>query len=721
VTRQYTLPVTLGGDDQRTDAQDRRVRDLIFDQAPLGMALVDTTGLFLRVNATAAEMVGRDPSDLAGATLSRVVHPADCAGVSRQLDALVAGTITHLRAETRLVHHDGRVVWVCVHAACVRETDGSPQCVITQIEDITARRRSEVALAAAEERFRTTFEMAPIGMILTDAKGVLMQANPAFGVIVGRHPDTLVGTTVGGMTHPDDLEANSTEVDALASGQLDTMSLEKRYLHPDGRVVWASVSASCVKDASGTPLYLIGQIEDITERREMRERLTHAAIHDPLTNLPNRDLFIDRLDMALRRARRSDHRVAVMFIDLDHFKKVNDSLGHEVGDAVLRAVADRMSTTLRASDTLARLGGDEFTLICDEVTDEAHVLEIADRMRSAMQEPLTVAGTERFISFSVGIALSTEEEEDSSTLLRHADIAMYRAKRVGPARVEIYTGGDSHGAGSRLRTTTDLHDALERQEMELHYQPVVDLHTETMVGIEAVVRWRHPTRGLLLPDEFIPMAEDTGLIVPLGAWTLEQTCRQSAAWTVGRDLTGQEAFRLSTSVKVTALQLADPDFPNLVARILQATGMDPNNLWLQLTEGTLMRDPDATVEVLHALHDLGLHVGIDHFGTGFSSLAYLKRFPVEALKIDGSFVRQVDRRAEDTAVVRTIIAMGDSLGLVVVAGGVERWEQVDRLKTLGCHLAQGHLMGRPLHARDIGFLPTDNLGTWRDSALIASS
>ncbi len=229
-----------------------------------------------------------------------------------------------------------------------------------------------------------------------------------------------------------------------------------------------------------------------------------------------------------------------------------------------------------------------------------------------------MAGSERFISFSVGIALSAEAEEDGSTLLRHADIAMYRAKRVGPARVEIYTEGDLHRVGSRLRTTTDVHDALEREEMVLHYQPLVDLHTQTMMGIESVVRWQHPTRGLLMPDEFIPMAEDAGLIVPLGTWALEQSCRQAAAWAAARDRAGQDPFRLNTSVNVAALQLADPEFPDLVGTILDTTGMEPRHLWLRLTEGTLMGDPDATVEALHALHGLGLHIGIDHFGTGFS-------------------------------------------------------------------------------------------------------
>jgi diguanylate cyclase (GGDEF)-like protein/PAS domain S-box-containing protein len=676
------------------------------------MALVATTGLILRVNIVAGEIVGRRPVDMVGTALSDVVHPADRDTVMAELDALVAGGVVHLRAETRVLAEADRVVWVRVHASCIRDDDGSPLYVMAQIEDVTEQRKAVAALAEAEERFRTTFEMAPTGMILTGPDGDLIRANPAYGVIVGREPSSLVGLTQHDLMHPDDLEGNLADLRALAAGEVDIISSEKRYIHADGHLVWASVSASRVTDGSGMPLYLIGQVEDITESRETRVRLAHAAIHDPLTDLPNRDLFVDRLEMALRRSRRGGHRVAVMFLDLDRFKMVNDSHGHEVGDRLLRAVADRMSSALRASDTLARFGGDEFTVLCEEVADEAHVLEIADRLRSTMSEPLTEAGGETFVSFSVGIALSSDGSESGSTLLHQADVAMYRAKERGRARVEIYTQDHDDVALTRLRTSNELRDALDEDELELCYQPFVDLHTHTMVGMEALVRWRHPTRGLLFPDQFIPMAEDSGLIVPLGAWALRETCRQAAAWDVGRNAAGLDEARLNVSVNVASLQLADPGFPDVVADVLGTTGINPDRVWLELTESTLMCDPESMVEVLHSLRAIGLHVIIDDFGTGYSSLAYLNQFPVETLKIDRSFVQEVDLRSEDTAVVRAIIGLGDSLGLSVIAQGVERWAQVPILQTLGCHLAQGYLLGAPLRAGDIGAFPTDDPSAW---------
>jgi diguanylate cyclase (GGDEF)-like protein len=378
-----------------------------------------------------------------------------------------------------------------------------------------------------------------------------------------------------------------------------------------------------------------------------------------------------------------------MFVDLDRFKMVNDRLGHEVGDRLLQAVAHRMGSALRGSDTLARFGGDEFTVLCDEVVDEAHALEVADRMRSAMTEPFTVTGGDTLVSFSVGIAVSSDGHESGSTLLRRADIAMYRAKQRGSAHIEIFTEDANEFAKSRVRTPDDLRGALEREELELCYRPVVDLHTRTLVGIEAIVRWVHPTRGVLLPHEFISTAEDNGLVVPFGAWALEQSCRQAATWTVGREEAGLDEARLNIIVNVAAAQLADPDFPGLVADLLSTPAMNPDRLWLEFTESALMRDAETTIKVLHRLRDLGPH-----------------------LMIDRSFVREVDRRSEDTAVVKAIIGVGDSLGLSVVADGVERWDQVTRLQTLGCHMAQGYLFGQPLPAGDVGPFPTDDLSSW---------
>jgi diguanylate cyclase (GGDEF)-like protein len=418
--------------------------------------------------------------------------------------------------------------------------------------------------------------------------------------------------------------------------------------------------------------------------------------------------------VALRRADRGGHKVAVIFLDLDRFKLINDSLGHDVGDQVLGAVAGRLNTVMRASDTLARFGGDEFTVLCDDLTDEAGAIEVAQRLVMAMGQPLGLPSGEVFVSLSVGIALSSAAES-GPVLLRNADIAMYRAKERGPSRIELYREDDEHNVVSRLRTSNELHRALERDELELHYQPFVDLHTESLVGMEALVRWQHPTRGLLLPQDFIPLAEDCGLILPLGIWVLREACRQVASWHLLRAEAGEENNLLNISVNVSAVQLADSKFPDQVADAITDSGIDPDRLWLEITESTLMRDADEAVVVLQRLRDLGLHVEIDDFGTGYSSLSYLQRFPVESLKIDRSFVADLDQRSDSAAIVRAIIGLGDSLGLPIIAEGVERRTQVTRLRSLGCHLAQGYLFGKPRPARVLGPFPKDDLSSWTEA------
>jgi diguanylate cyclase (GGDEF)-like protein len=411
--------------------------------------------------------------------------------------------------------------------------------------------------------------------------------------------------------------------------------------------------------------------------------------------------------------------VAVIFLDVDRFKLINDSLGHDVGDRILCAVGDRLTSVMRASDTLARFGGDEFTVLCGEVNDETDALEVARRLVQAMGEPLCLPTGEIFVSLSVGIALSSDHHESGAELLRNADVAMYRAKERGPSRIEVYATDNEQNVVSRLRTSNELHRALERDELELHYQPVVDLQTETLTGMEALVRWRHPSRGLLLPYEFISLAEDSGLIVQLGAWVLNEACRQTAAWTSLRAETDQDAARLNISVNVSALQLAEPSFPGQVADALEASGLHPDRLWLEITESALMRDDDDAVRILQSLRDLGLHVEIDDFGTGYSSLSYLQRFPVETLKIDRSFIDDLDQRSENAAIVRAILGLGDSLGLTIIAEGVERPVQATRLQAFGCHLAQGYLFGKPLPAWSLGAFPTDDLSSW--AALSAPS
>ena len=429
---------------------------------------------------------------------------------------------------------------------------------------------------------------------------------------------------------------------------------------------------------------------------------------------------MDRVEVALRRATRAGHCVAVIFLDLDRFKLINDSLGHDVGDQVLCAVADRLSGVMRASDTLARFGGDEFTVLCDGVHSETDALDAAQRLVLAISQPLLLQSGEVFVSMSAGIALSGVGESGAA-MLRNADVAMYRAKERGPSHTEVYRVDDEQDVVSRLRTSNELHRALERDELELHYQPVVDLESERLVGMEALVRWRHPARGLLLPLEFIPLAEDGGLIVPLGAWVLREACRQATEWQISRTGNGQDETRLNISVNVSAVQLADPGFTRQMAEIIDDSGVDPDHLWLEITESALMRDADEAVRVLQALRELGVHLEIDDFGTGYSSLSRLQHFPVEALKIDRSFVEDLDQRADNAAIVRAIIGLGESLGLAIIAEGVERQSQVARLRVLGCQMAQGYLFGRPISAHDIGAFPTDDLSSWNQPAKSVAS
>jgi len=689
---------------------ERRFKALVSNAADIIM-VTDQAGILQYVSPAYQRLLGRAAGP-EGASMADFIHPVDVERLATQFPPLLDDPSRVLTTVVRC--RDSAGSWRHFEATVTnRLEDPDVRGIVGNLHDITELRQ-------ADERFRSAFENAPIGMGISDLDGRIIRANPALGRIVGRGPEDLVGVSVHEMTHPEDRESSSGEMAHLVSSGLLGYQIEKRYLHADGHDVWVSASVSCVRDEQDRPLYLIGQVEDVTERRALRERLAYAAIHDPLTGLPNRELFMDRLEVALYRAARGGTRVAVVFLDLDRFKLINDSLGHDVGDQVLSAVADRLSGIMRGSDTLARFGGDEFTVLCDDVTEESDALEVAQRLRAAMSQPLVLPSGEVFVSLSIGIALSGPDDP-GAVILRNADIAMYRAKERGPSRIEVYREDDEHHVVSRLRTSNELHRALERNELELHYQPFVDLHTETLVGMEALVRWRHPVRGLLLPGEFIPLAEDGGLILPLGVWVLTEACRQTAFWHLLQTESGEDTARLNVSVNVSAVQLADPSFPDQVAGIIEATQIDPDRLWLEITESTLMRDADEAVVALHALRDLGLHLDIDDFGTGYSSLSYLQRFPVESLKVDRSFVSELDERADNTAIVRAIIGLGDSLGLPIIAEGVERRSQVTRLQSLGCHLAQGYLFGRPLPAEALGAYPSEDLSPWRPAEVSVSS
>ena len=569
--------------------------------------------------------------------------------------------------------------------------------------ELTERERAEAALRASEARYRAVFESARIGMANADARGQLLHANQAYQTLLGYDEDELRARTIADITHPDDVAESLRLHTELLAGRRNHYQLEKRYVRGDGTSVWAHLTVAAVRDAGEQGCYSVAMVEDITARKGLEERLAHQAFHDPLTGLPNRALFLDRLEHALTRAARHDEAIAVLFLDLDRFKVINDSLGHEVGDQLLIAAAARLQGCLRAEDTVARLGGDEFTILLETLDDSRDAVRVAQRITEALQAPVTIGEQELFVTTSIGIALSNGRHTSPSALLRDADTAMYRAKQAGKARCEVFDPSMNTAAVERLALETDLRRALERGEFELHYQPKVELATGRLAGLEALVRWRHPQRGLVSPAQFIPLAEETGLIVPLGRWVLAEACRQVRVWQAGVPT----APPLTLSVNLSAREFLQPDLVDEVARVLRDSRLAPGSLKLEITESVLMAEPLFSNGTLQALKRLGVQLVVDDFGTGYSSLGYLKGLPVDMLKIDRTFVAGLGQDAGDTAIVEAVITLARTLGLTVTAEGVERVEQLMQLRDLGCQLGQGYYFARPLPSAAVDALLAD--------------
>ena len=559
---------------------------------------------------------------------------------------------------------------------------------------LARQKRSVAALAGSEAQFRATFDRAAVGIIHTSIDRCFLRVNKKFCDMVGYTRDELAAIRPRDITHPDDRGAYNDFQARLVSGRIETFSSEARFIHKDGSTIWVNRTISLVRDAAGAPLYFIRVIEDITERKQLQLDLEHVAHHDSLTGLPNRELFYDRLEFALEQARRRNWTTGVMFIDLDRFKEVNDTLGHGVGDQLLQQVAARLAQCVRADDSVGRLGGDEFGVILSELAHDADGSFVARKIIDALSQPFQIDGNEVFVTASIGITSCPPDSADADTLVRNADTAMYEAKKAGKNNFQFYTAAANERANEKLTLESDLRQALKRNEFVLHFQPKAHLITGRITGMEALLRWQRPKGALVPPAEFVPMLEETGLIVPAGEWVVRAACAQISAWQAA-GLTP-----LPVAINLSAKQFHQQDICDMVMRALRAYNVDPRLLEVEITESAAMQNVVQTAATLHSLKALGVRIAIDDFGTGYSSLSHLKRFPIDSLKIDRSFVTDLPGNADDASIAQAVITMAHALRLKVIAEGVENEAQLEFLAANGCDEMQGYFFSRPLPVDD---------------------
>ncbi|HLH65094.1 MAG TPA: EAL domain-containing protein [Solirubrobacteraceae bacterium] len=582
--------------------------------------------------------------------------------------------------------------WAAVHASFVLAAGAA--AVATWRLNENTRERAVAAMRAADrlaEQFKAAFESGISGMCMVEPGGRYLRVNTALCQMLGYSEAELLARSFAELIEPDELPASRRTLERLVAGELDVYEGERRYRHRDGHTVWVQHGVRAIRDASGRLDYLLVQANDITGRKLAEQELKHTALHDPLTGIANRRLLLDRTAQALRRLTRDPTPLAILFVDLDRFKLVNDELGHAAGDAVLCETATRLGRVVRSQDTVARMGGDEFTVLCER-TDEASARLLADRILRVLSTPFEHQGRLFRLGASVGVRIEDSPHVPPATLLHDADVAMYAAKEAGRGRVWVFDSALERSAVAALATEHELRTAIADGQLRLHYQPEVSLVSGAVAAVEALVRWEHPVRGLVAPGQFIGVAEQSDLIVELGAWVLREACGQLVRWR--RE--GACPADLRVAVNVSPRQLADPRFPMTVAETLRETGLDPRALCLEITERSLVRDVAVGLANLRALGELAVTIAIDDFGVGFSSLDRLRELPaLDVIKIDRSFVSGMQANTADAAVVGAVLSLGAHLGVTVVAEGVEDPRQADALRALGCDLAQGYLLARP--------------------------
>ena len=625
----------------------------------------------------------------------QITHPDD---TERVISSIHDGLNEHNNydVEYRIIRADGSIRWVSERGVGVFNQHGHRVAIEGFIQDITDRISTNKALHEALRRYRSIFENATEGIFQTTPNGRYIDANPALAKIYNYPTPEAMIAGLQDIQHQ--LYVNQSRRDEFVYLMFEfgtVRNFESQVYRQDGSIIWISENARAVKNINGTVQFYEGTVVDITERKLHEAELQYQASHDILTGLPNRMLLMDRIERAVSRAKREAQKVAVVFVDLDHFKLINDSLGHFAGDRLLLEIASRLSHCIRNQDTVARLGGDEFVLVLTEQPDEPGITHIIRRLLEMIAQPWVNEQQEYSLSCSIGISCFPCDGDTPETLLQCADAAMYEAKNAGRNTFHFFTPELNQAVTERLALANDLRRAVEREEFRVYYQPRVDVTNGQIIGAEALIRWQHPDKGLIPPDNFIPITEETGLIVPIGQWILHEACRQNKAW--------QDAGLppISVSVNLSPIQFRQPGLIDVITNALKQTGLDAHFLELELTESFFMQDAERINVAISELKALGVALAIDDFGTGYSSLSYLKRFPVNHLKIDKSFIREIDTNPDDAAIVRAIITLGHELGLKVVAEGVETLANYEFLQQHHCDEIQGYYFSRPVPAADM--------------------
>ena len=664
---------------------------LILDSALDAIITIDDQGRVMSWNPQAETTFGWSQEEAVGRPLTETIIPeryrqAHSEGLKDFL-ASGEGPVLNQRIEVEACHRDGHEF--PIELSIVPSLTPKGYTFSSFIRDITDRRRAEAALQSSESRFRALIERSSDGIALVDAEGTIVYAGPSTSRILGYSSDELIGADSLTFVHPDDVPAVIARRTETRLNPGDGFTSEHRFKHKDGSWRWLESSATNLLDEPSVGAIVINY-RDVTERKQAEDTIRHQAYHDALTGLPNRALFEDRLEQAIAHASRAHEVLAVMFLDIDRFKTVNDLLGHPGGDQLLRQVGAELNALVREGDTVARVGGDEFVFLLTGLAKAEDAISAAERVIASVKEPRLLEGHEFRVSTSVGITVCPKDAEDTESLLRNADTAMYRAKERGRDNYQFYNPSMEASLLQRLSLENELRHALERDQMLVYYQPVLDIPSGRIIGSEALVRWQHHSRGLVAPDDFISLAEESGMISDLGEWVLRSACLQSKAWR------NAEGDPLRLTVNISARQLEREGLVAMVQGVLKDTSFPANCLHLEITEGAMMKNVEFIIATLEDLKDMGVGITVDDFGTGYSSLSYLKRFPINTIKIDRSFVRDIPADVNDAAIVTTVITMAHSLNLTVIAEGVETQDQLQFLSDKGCDAFQGYLLSEPV-------------------------